>query len=86
MSTEATQQVLHDYNLIQSNEFYGHISTKFEVPFVGNIDITLDYEFTGHMDPPPAYQIVEVHDVNMVGIATRTGRGADRPPPPSREM
>ena len=41
-----------------------------------------DYEFTGHMDPPPAYQIVEVHDVNMVGIATHTSHGVDKPLPP----
>lgn len=86
VSIEATQQVLHDYNSMQSNEFYSFISTNSKVPFIGSVDITSDYEFTSHMNPPLAYQIVEVHDVNMVGIATHIGHGVDRPPPPSQEM
>lgn len=51
ISTKVTQQVLHNFNPTWSNEFYGFTSTKFEIPFVGNIDIMLDYEFTSSMDP-----------------------------------
>lgn len=53
---------------------------------MGCIDITPNYEFIGVMEAPPTYQIMEIHDTNMVNMATRMGRGNDRAlPPPPRE-
>lgn len=37
---------------------------------MGNIDIMPNYEFTDSMNPPLAYQIIEVHEANMIGITT----------------
>lgn len=74
--------MIHDYNHGQSHKFIGFDGVNSKFPFMGVIDITLDYAFTGSMDPPPTYHIVEVHDAHMIGITTRIGHVMDRPSSP----
>lgn len=50
--------------------------------FFKGINITPYFDFTSVMDPPSTYQIVEIHDSNMIGVATKMGQGNDRAPPP----
>lgn len=50
--------------------------------FVRGIDITLNFDFVGAMDPPLPYQIVKIYDSNMVRVTTRIGWGYNRAPPP----
>lgn len=57
-----------------------------EFPFMGGIDITHDYEFTGSRDPPSDYQIIEVYDAQMINITIGIGYAIDKPEPPPREV
>lgn len=43
--------MIHDYNLRLNNEFIGFNGMNSKFPFISGIDIILEYEFIGSMDP-----------------------------------
>lgn len=58
ISSYVIQYINHDYNPRKNNKFMGFSDIELDFPFIGGIDITLDYDFRRVMKIPPSYKIV----------------------------